>query len=91
MSGKKISMGARPTHKGTVPSADAWVEKRSTAVTPEPMRRMTIDLPDHLHRAIKSQCALRGTKMADEVRDLLMKKYGKQENMKSHEGGFEKA
>lgn len=41
------------------------------------MKRLTIDVPADLHRSIKSQCALRGTKIADEVRELLMEKYGK--------------
>jgi plasmid stability protein len=39
------------------------------------MKRLTIDIPEGLHRAIKSQCAMRGTKIADEVRDLLIQKY----------------
>lgn len=47
------------------------------------MKRLTIDIPESLHRTIKSQCAMRyaicdmrGTKIADEVRELLLKKYG---------------
>ena len=43
---------------------------------PESMKRLTIDIPETLHRAIKIQCAVRGTKIADEVRELLQKKYG---------------
>ncbi|PTT43827.1 hypothetical protein DBR33_10055 [Stenotrophomonas sp. HMWF022] len=39
------------------------------------MKRLTIDIPESLHRTIKSQCAMRGTKIADEVRDLLVQKY----------------
>ena len=42
----------------------------------ERMKRLTIDVPESLHRAIKMQCAARGTKMADEIRELLMQKYG---------------
>ena len=41
----------------------------------EQYKRLTIDIPDSLHRTIKSQCALRGTKIADEVRELLIQKY----------------
>ena len=40
------------------------------------MKRLTIDVPESLHRSIKAQCAMRGTKIADEVRELLLKKYG---------------
>lgn len=41
-------------------------------------KRLTIDVPESLHRAIKMQCASRGAKIADEVRELLMQKYGNQ-------------
>ena len=40
-------------------------------------KRLTIDIPASLHRTIKSQCALRGSKIADEVRELLIEKYMK--------------
>jgi len=39
------------------------------------MKRLTIDVPSGLHARIKSQCALRGVKMADEVRELLEKHF----------------
>lgn len=42
----------------------------------EKMKRLTIDVPESLHRAIKTQCAMRGSKIADEVRELLLQKYG---------------
>ncbi len=69
---KKISIGTKPTAK---PAADAWVESRTPADGPEPMKRLTIDVPASLHRSIKAQCAMRGTKIADEVRELLIQKY----------------
>ncbi|MDE0878986.1 MAG: plasmid partition protein ParG [Sphingomonas bacterium] len=78
---KKVSIGARPTTVKPAPGeADQWVESR-TPVAPEPepnapSKRLTIDIPADLHRRIKSQCALRGTKIADEVRELLLQKYG---------------
>lgn len=79
MSGKKVTFGAKPTKPA--PSADAWVENRSVEEEPLPvekMKRLTIDIPESLHKAIKSACALRGTKIADEVRELLYNKYGKE-------------
>lgn len=76
MSTKKVSIGAKPTSKPAPAAADAWVESRVPAEGPEPMKRLTIDVPASLHRAIKTQCAARGTKIADEVRELLIKKYG---------------
>lgn len=42
------------------------------------MKRLTIDVPESPHRAIKTQCAARGSKIADEVRELLLQKYGNQ-------------
>lgn len=77
MSTKKVSIGAKPTSKPAPASADAWVESRTGAADePEKMKRLTIDVPESLHRAIKAQCAMRGSKIADEVRELLLQKYG---------------
>lgn len=39
-------------------------------------KRLTIDIPESLHRNIKVDCAKRGVKMADEIRDLLEKRFG---------------
>jgi len=39
------------------------------------MKRLTIDVPGSLHARIKAQCAMRGVKMADEVRALLEKHF----------------
>lgn len=72
MSTKKVSIGAKPTGKPA--AADAWVESAPTE-EPEQMKRLTIDVPASLHRAIKTQCAARGTTIADEVRELLIQKY----------------
>jgi hypothetical protein len=76
MMSKKVSIGTKPTTKPAPAAADAWVENRTTGDEPEQMKRLTIDVPASLHRAIKAQCAMRGTKIADEVRELLVKKYG---------------
>jgi hypothetical protein len=74
---KQVAIGRRPTAKPEPVPADQWVEHRATAEDSEPMKRLTIDVPASLHRAIKGQCGMRGTKIADEVRDLLLQKYGK--------------
>lgn len=75
MSTKKVQIGTKPTNKPAPAAADAWVESRSNGDEPEPMKRLTIDVPESLHRTIKAQCAMRGTKIADEVRELLLQKY----------------
>ncbi len=74
MNAKKISIGTKPsTRAAAAPAAaDNWVESRADE---EPMKRLTIDIPTSLHRAIKMQTAQRGTKIADEVRELLSQKY----------------
>ena len=71
---KKVAIGTRPSNKPSQTSTDSWVESRA-AMT---MKRLTIDIPENLHRTIKAQCAMRGTKIADEVRELLLQKYGTQ-------------
>lgn len=85
MSGKKIAIGAKPTNKpASTVTADTWVESRVLDAQPEAeeMKRLTIDIPASLHRAIKSQTGARGTKIADEVRELLIQKYGNTETIK---------
>jgi hypothetical protein len=76
MSNKKISIGAKPTSNNTPGTADEWVKSRTVSGEVERMKRLTIDVPESLHRTIKAKCAMRGTKIADEVRELLLQKYG---------------
>lgn len=42
------------------------------------MKRLTLDIPDHLHRAIKRKAADEGVPMADLLRALLLEHYGNQ-------------
>jgi hypothetical protein len=84
---KKVSF-ARVTPK----VADEWVagagaETASALSSPpgpaEPMKRLTIDIPRSLHTRIKAACALRGSKMADEIRALLDREYADTELRKT--------
>jgi hypothetical protein len=87
MSKKEIKFPKRP---GAVPveTADAWVNARrgdveavkpeTPAAPEEPMKRLTIDIPEGLHIRVKSQCARRGIKMADEIRSLLEQHFPKE-------------
>lgn len=43
----------------------------------EPMKRFTIDVPLTLHTRIKIECARRGLKMADAIRELLEREFAK--------------
>ncbi|WP_027132557.1 plasmid partition protein ParG [Geminicoccus roseus] len=69
---KKIAFGPRPS-ASLPPSADSWVASRggepaSAAIERPTMKRLTIDLPADVHARLKAQCAMRGTKMVDEIR-----------------------
>lgn len=74
---KKVTFGAKPQAASPLKSADDWVMNRPAETPPEPvqeaipLKRLTIDIPAELHGRIKAQCALRGIKMADEIRVLL--------------------
>jgi hypothetical protein len=75
---KKVSFGAKPMEKSA--AVEQWVESRAP-LDPEKdpegndeevvIKRLTIDLPASLHKRVKSGCAMRGVKMADEIRRLL--------------------
>ncbi|WP_276946638.1 plasmid partition protein ParG [Haematobacter massiliensis] len=77
---KKVSIGTRPTAARPA-TPDDWVtartEPQAAPASPtrpeaaERMKRLTIDIPEDLHRAIKRQCADEGTKIADVARSLL--------------------
>lgn len=51
------------------------VEAAPVPETKEKMSRFTIDVPESLHRRVKMQCAARGKKMADMMRDLLEREF----------------
>ena len=76
MSGKTVEFKTPARkRKQPVPAADEWVAKGEAADTAEPMKRFTIDVSLSLHTRIKTQCARRGVKMADEIRALLAKHF----------------
>jgi hypothetical protein len=77
MNRKRVSLAAKPRGAAaTTPTADAWVQSRQLeSGNGEAMKRLTVDVPSSLHTRIKSQCALRGVKMADEIRELLEKHF----------------
>lgn len=68
---KKISIAAKPSGSNRL-SADDWIGDKSSG---EPAKRLTIDVPRTLHARIKSQCAMRGQNMAEEIRKLLEKHF----------------
>ena len=60
------------------PSADQWVSqgRERTATTEQKMKRLTLDLPEGLHRAIKLRAVSEGVTIADMLRKLLEEHYG---------------
>jgi hypothetical protein len=81
MTRKKVSFGLKP---GVAKDADDWVNEPSPAVkakeerapeakTPKPpkMKRLTIDVPEQLHRTLKMKAAFEGKRMADLVRSWI--------------------
>jgi predicted DNA binding CopG/RHH family protein len=64
---KKVSFATKPAPKMT----DEWVENR----TEETIKRFTIDIPESLHRRMKTQCAARGLKMNAVNREMLEEKF----------------
>ena len=69
---KKVTFTSKPTAAVRARSPDQWVNERSHT---EPNKRLTIDIPSDLHRTMKVQCAVRGERMADVVRELLEKHF----------------
>jgi hypothetical protein len=72
-----FKMGQRP-----VPAnVEEWVQNARPvdreAAPVEAMKRFTIDVPVTLHTRIKTECARRGVKMADMLRELLEREFPK--------------
>lgn len=61
--GELPTLGASAITGEIIPGADRTPK--------EPTKRLTIDVSANLHARIKSQCALRGTKMVDAISALL--------------------
>jgi predicted DNA binding CopG/RHH family protein len=83
---KKVTFGVKPIEQQSA-SVDEWVDTRSApgeiADSPEPsaapkekVKRLTLDIPEALHRAIKGKAASEGVAMVDMLRELLEEKYG---------------
>ena len=60
------------------PRADEWVAqgREKTMITEQKMKRLTLDLPVGLHRAIKHRAVEDGVTMVEMLRTLLEKQYG---------------
>ena len=70
---KRVTITAKPSSSLQRPTADDWVQQKPAAT--EPIKRLTIDIPQSLHRLVKSQCVLRGVNMVDVVREFLEREF----------------
>ncbi len=79
MSAKKVNFGKKPKPV----DMEQWVSDRESLAPqqeqPEKMKRLTLDIPESLHKAIKRQAVDAGVTMADLLRELLEQHYGGKE------------
>ena len=79
MATKKISFATKPSEQ---PSVNDWVSTREAPLQEQDaqqtikMKRLTLDIPESLHRAIKMKAVEDGVAMADLLRSLLEQHYG---------------
>jgi hypothetical protein len=78
---KKVTFAPKPAVVGP-PNADAWVSGARAAATEEPQKvsppepiekakRFTFDVPESLHRRVKTRCAEMGVDMKEEMLRIL--------------------
>jgi hypothetical protein len=70
---------SKPTADVRESGQGATVTRLAPAQAPaEATKRFTIDVSEALHKRIKAQCAMRGSKMADVLRELLEREFPEQ-------------
>lgn len=88
---KKISFGKRPSQPDPPNDLDQWVAAREEpsndpppVAPPEPepapvkMKRLTLDIPEPLHRQIKLQATQQGKTMVEVLREILDREFGQE-------------
>lgn len=88
MAGKKVSFGRKPGAVEKPVDIEEWVTNRESLVEaeqplgseaetkPEKIKRLTLDIPEDLHKAIKLKATTEGVTMVDLLRELLEEHYG---------------
>jgi hypothetical protein len=71
---KKVPFGNKKQSVET--NAEEWIQsgQANAGETPS-LKRLTLDIPADLHKRIKTRCAINGTKMVEEIRELLENHY----------------
>jgi predicted DNA binding CopG/RHH family protein len=88
MAGKKVSFGRKPGAVAKPVDVEEWVTNREALVEaeqpatvtettkPEKIKRLTLDIPESLHKAIKLKATNDGVTMVELLRELLEEHYG---------------
>jgi hypothetical protein len=71
---KKVTFSARRPSEPLPKTIDDWVEDRDPG-EPEPIKRLTVDMPISLHRRVKIQCAQQNLVMTEVIREFLEKRF----------------
>jgi hypothetical protein len=83
MASEKVPMDAKPGRSSQPANLDTWVGEGGGKPPPPPppptppvkMKRLTLDIPEPLHKAIKMRSVQEGVAMVDMLRELLAKHY----------------
>jgi hypothetical protein len=67
---KKVIIEPRPQ------DLERWVSERTLPKAPEKIKRLTIDLPESLHKKLKLRAIEEDKAMVDLIRELLQAKLG---------------
>lgn len=87
MAGKKVSFGRKPGAVEKPVDVEEWVTNRESLIEaeqpataeitkPEKIKRLTLDIPESLHKAIKLKATNEGVTMVELLRELLEEHYG---------------
>jgi predicted DNA binding CopG/RHH family protein len=60
-----------PTKELTQEEIDNYVNDRTLPEEKEPTKRLTMDIPESLHRDFKAKCSKQGLTIADKVREMV--------------------
>jgi hypothetical protein len=68
---KKVAITAKP-ETAKAQTAEEWISKRHDGTR---MKRLTIDIPEDVHRRFKARVAEKGSTMAEEILRFLEEQY----------------
>ena len=65
---KRVTFEKKP--QGNDIQAERWVNAREVPKSKPPLKRLTIDIPEELHRRLKAKAAQNGTTIRDIAEDF---------------------